>query len=393
MDNVLIFASWYPSRVNFLDGDFVERHAHAIALKYQVTVIFISKDLSLKDKTYDLEIEEKGNVKAYKGFYKEYKSPFSLVRKIVSQYRYFISLHSIYKKIFREQGKPSILHVYIPMKAGIYALYLKMFKGIDYVVSEQHSYYMPASGGYDGRSFAHKYITRQIFQRAQSVHTVSHSLGKILGEKGIINKGFTVIPNVVNDKIFHPAAQKNNDEATKFVTITGNVFHKNTDGIIRALQKVFEKRTDFSIDIIGPVNDLLLQQIEQRPLGDKIIFHGAVPYERVAKIMSDADAMIFFTRYETFGCVIIEANACGLPVIASDLPVIHENITDGFNGMFVASENENELADKIIWYMDNKHQFDKDQISAVTSEKYNYETIAAAFHDFYEKAFSPTKNI
>lgn len=87
MDKLLILASWYPSRVDFLNGDFVERHAKAIALKFDVTVIFISKDHELKDQVYDFEFEEKDNVKSYKGFYKDFNSRFSFVRKIVSQYR------------------------------------------------------------------------------------------------------------------------------------------------------------------------------------------------------------------------------------------------------------------------------------------------------------------
>jgi glycosyltransferase involved in cell wall biosynthesis len=223
------------------------------------------------------------------------------------------------------------------------------------------------------------------------VHTVSKSLGEILIQKNIINRNFTVIPNVVNTEVFKPQSRKPQQQLTRFVTITGNVFHKNTDGIVRALKKVLDKKADFTLDIIGPCPEELKTLAFESGLTEHIKFHGAVSYETVAQIMSANDAMIFFTRYETFGCVIIEANACGLPVISSDLPVIKENISEGFNGIFVQSENENELAEKIIWYMDNKAVFDIKAIASFTANKFNYRKISEEFDEFYKAAFNSGK--
>ena len=391
MDKILFLASWYPSRVDFLNGDFVERHAKAIALLYDVSVIFVSKDLKLKNKVYDFEYEEKDNVKVYKGFYKEYNSNFSIIRKTVSQFRYLRCCHQLYRHVTKKEGKPDFVHLYIPMKAGVYALYLKVFKNLKYVVSEQHSYYMPASNGYEKNSFATKTLIRFIFKNASAVHTVSRSLGDILMKKNIIKKNSTVIPNVVNIEIFKPQAKKSQRLFTRFVTITGNVYHKNTDGIIRAFKKVLNKKNNFTLDIIGPYPGKLKTLASNSGLNDHINFYGAVSYQKVAQIMSANDAMIFFTRYETFGCVIIEANACGLPVIASDLPVIRENISEGFNGIFVQSENENELAEKIIWYMENKDKFDPGTIASFTANKFNYRKISEEFDGFYKTAFESDK--
>jgi glycosyltransferase involved in cell wall biosynthesis len=391
MGKILFLASWYPSRVDFLNGDFVERHAKAISLQYDVSVIFVSKDLQLKNKIYDFEYEEKDNVKVHKGFYKEYNSAFSVIRKAVSQFRYFKCCHKLYRAVARKEGKPDFVHLYIPMKAGIYALYLKFFKNLKYVVSEQHSYYMPESNGYEKNSFLTKALIRLIFRNSVAVHTVSKSLGEILIKKKIVERDFTVIANVVNTEIFKPRPKEFSESSTRFVTITGNVFHKNTDGIIRSLKKVLNKRSDFTLDVIGPYPEELKTLAFNSGLTDHINFHGAVSYNKVAAIMSTNDALIFFTRYETFGCVIIEANACGLPVIASDLPVIRENIREGFNGVFVQSENEDELAEKIISYMENKEKFDPNTIASFTANKFNYRKISEQFDEFYKAAFESDK--
>ncbi len=387
MNKIVILASWYPSRVNFLDGDFVERHAKSIALKNDVIVLFVSKDLQLSNNIYDFEYKEKDGVKVYSAFYKEFDSRFSILRKIVSQFRYLSCFHQLFTRLEGTHGKPGFIHLYIPFKAGIYALYLHFFKKYKYVISEQHSYYMPASNGFEKNSFFTKWLIKKIFEKSSAVHTVSTSLGETLIKKNIIKNEFTVIPNVVDTHIFYAKENEDHKVITRFVTITGNVYHKNSDGIIRAIKKVSEKRKDYELDIIGPGVEDLKILTNKLDLSKFINFYGAVNYEKVAQIISRADAMIFFTRYETFGCVIIEANACGLPVIASDLAVTRENITEGFNGIFVTSEDENELSEKIIWLMNNKTKFDKNKIAFATRNKFNYEEISNQFEMFYNNAF------
>lgn len=385
MYKVLLLASWYPGRVDFLNGDFIERHAKAIALKHDVTVIFVVKDPQLRNKKYDLEYLENEKVKVYKGYYREYQSKFAILSKAVSLFRYLKCTHKLFNLIVRKQGKPDLIHLYIPIRAGIYALYLKIFKKLKYIISEQHSWYMPSSGGYEKSNRITKLFIKSIFRNASAVHTPSEALGRILLEKNIFKGNFYVIPNVVNNTIFYPVTNVANSFNPRFVTITGNVYHKNTDGIIRAFKKVSDQEIDFVLDIVGPYVEDLKTLSEKSELSDKINFYGAVSYEDVAKINQKADAMIFFTRYETFGCVIIEANACGLPVIVSDLPVIRENVTANFNGIFVNPEDEEDLTQKIIWYINHKNEFDKQKIALSAKDKFSYETISRQFDKLYKE--------
>jgi len=384
MYKVLFLASWYPGRTDFLNGDFVERHAKAIALKHDVTVISVVKDPQLKNKKYDFEYQENKNLKVYRGYYRQYQSNFAILNKAVSFFRYLKCTHTLFNLSVQKQGKPDLIHLYIPLRMGISALYLKFFKKIKYIISEQHSWYMPVSGGYEKNSRATKFFIKLIFRNASALHTPSETLGKILLQKKIFKGNYYVIPNVVNNTIFYPADNTQNSSMPRFVTITGNVYHKNTDGIIRAFKKIADQEIDFVLDIAGPCTEDLKVLSEKFALSKNINFYGAVSYENVAKINQKADAMIFFTRYETFGCVIIEANACGLPVIVSDLPVIRENVTENFNGIFVKPEDEDDLAQKIIWYINHKNEFDKQKIALSAKDKFSYETISRQFDKLYK---------
>ncbi len=379
-------ASWYPSRVDFLNGDFVERHAKSIALTNDVTVLFASKDLQLKNNLQEFDYTEKDRLKVYKAYYREFKSPFPFLRKVVSQYRYFKCYHKLYTESVKNHGRPDFIHLYIPFKSGMYALYLKWFKNLKYVISEQHSWYMPASDKYENSPAISKWMIKKIFKNTSGVHTVSRALGDALVQKKLTQSNFRVIPNVVNPNIFFPGEKIPEDGITRFVTITGNIYHKNTDGILRAFKKVLEKRNDFILEIIGPGFEDLQDLASTSGLSKHICFHGPMTYENVAKINQRSDALIFFTRYETFGCVIIEAHACGLPVIASDLPVIRENL-EGFNGIFVPSEDEAALAEKIIWFMENKDAFEQKKIASHAKNRYNYDVVGRQFDNWYQHIF------
>jgi len=96
--------------------------------------------------------------------------------------------------------------------------------------------------------------------------------------------------------------------------------------------------------------------------------------------------MIFFTRFESFGCVIAESACAGVPVILSDLAVTREIIEEGVNGHFVSSENEEQLAAAIRRFIDGRCAFDNRAIAKAAAEKYNYRQVALLMDELYTKA-------
>ena len=101
--------------------------------------------------------------------------------------------------------------------------------------------------------------------------------------------------------------------------------------------------------------------------------------------MQQSDVFVLFTRYETFGCVIIEANACGLPIIVSELEVTREIVSENINGLFVKSEDIADLANKILYMIKNVGKFDPNAISIQTRNRYNYEKVGCRFVEWYQE--------
>src|SRR6185369_7969551 len=69
--------------------------------------------------------------------------------------------------------------------------------------------------------------------------------------------------------------------------------------------------------------------------------------EEMPMIYRNADLFVLASENETFGQVLIEAMACGVPVIASNVGGIPEIISDSYNGYLIPSEDSSILAQKI----------------------------------------------
>lgn len=83
-------------------------------------------------------------------------------------------------------------------------------------------------------------------------------------------------------------------------------------------------------------------------LGDRVMFLGSQKQELLPFLYSAAEMSVLPSRYESFGMAALEAMACGVPVIASDVGGLPSFIQDNKTGFLVPSENETLLAAKIL---------------------------------------------
>ena len=162
-------------------------------------------------------------------------------------------------------------------------------------------------------------------------------------------------------------------------------YQKNPEAIFRAFEIVKKTKAGFQLIVISNENELIRQLSKQYSLEENIEQLSEMRQPEMVKELQKADALVLFSRYETFGCVVAEANACGLPVIVSDIPVMHELVTENVNGIFAASDNAEQLAQKILWFMEHKQNFSSRQIASATAEKYNYAKVGKMFSNWYQK--------
>lgn len=118
---------------------------------------------------------------------------------------------------------------------------------------------------------------------------------------------------------------------------------------IKYLTKVLEKKS-FYIKIIGdgPLKNFLEDSVKSLKLNN-IEFLGKQPHDIVISLISNSKFVIVPSWVETFSMVVLEAFACGKPVIASNIGVLMEIIKNGETGLTFEVGNPIELAEKISY--------------------------------------------
>ena len=98
----------------------------------------------------------------------------------------------------------------------------------------------------------------------------------------------------------------------------------------------------------GELLDTYRDQARAAGIGDRVHFLGPVPHDELPGVLRSADLLLLTTEPpESFGIVLIEAMACGLPTIASEYPGVQAVIDDGETGLLVEPENAEAVAGAI----------------------------------------------
>lgn len=377
MKHILYLPSWFPTRRDPYPGDFIKRHAEAASLYNRITVFYTAIDKNIKE---PLLVEEKvtENFIIYIYYYPSIKG---ILSPVINGVKRFSALRKMYNKIFADSS-PDLVHVHVAYPAGLFALYLKKRKGLEYVISEHDGIYMPGYDNYHVPGKFEKKMVPVIYKNAKKIHAVSKSLGNALVDLKLANTKPIVIPNVVNTDVFQ-YREKERSNIFRFIHISSLINQKNPEGMLMAISLVKKERSDLVLKIIGPAKEKFKKMVKDLSLEKEVVFMGEIPYADVAKEIGNSDAMIHFTRYETFGCVIAESLCCGVPVIVSDLDVTRELVTDGVSGLLVEENKVNDLAEKILFFMKTEFKINSQKIATENQEKFKYDRVGKMFDDLY----------
>lgn len=214
--------------------------------------------------------------------------------------------------------------------------------------------------GFLKRTYSGPFL-KQILRKADKIITVSNfSKEEIVKYYHINPEKIKVIYNGV-DPTFHRVPKSISDQVikkhnlpSKYFLYLGNVKpHKNILGLIDSYKRALSLQPNLPpLVILGKYKNLLtgIPNIKNLMLSEsfnkKIIFTGYLPGEDIPAIYSRASLFLFPSFYEGFGLPILEAMACGTPVIASNctsIPEVAENAA-----VLVNPYSSEELANAII---------------------------------------------
>ena len=371
MNTILWLASWYPSKIAPFDGDFIQRHAKAVALTQPVHVVHVVKDeQGIVCNRLVAEDTQKGNLRETVIYYKPFKTGLKPVDKLISFVTYYRVYSSYLKKHIEKHGKPALVHLHVVMRAGMMALWLQRKYSLAYVVTEHWTgYNRQAAENFYRKNLFFRYVTKMVFRQASLFLPVSNDLARTV-IRDIQPVEYSVVHNVADTSLFYDSNFQ--PPVFRFVHVSSMTFQKNIPGLLRCLNRLLLRPMDWEFVMIGPADEKIKHFSNELGLQQKVSWLGELSYEKVANQMRQASACVLFSRYENLPCVLIEAACCGIPVIAPRLGGTTE-IVDDFNGLLISAGSEDQLLQAMVNMRENYNKYDKKKISDTAAGLFSYE--------------------
>lgn len=379
--HILFLCSWYPNPDEKSNGIFIKRHAQALSLEHHVTVIF-AKSISHINEPVFIKNEEE-NLEEYLYFYPKLKHDLPLI----SAAQKFQNLKSAYKKLLAELPADrivDIIHVNTIFPAAIPALMaLKKYPSAKLFITEHWSGYYPEDGNYKGAIITR--YTKQLVAKAKAVFVISKNLKQAMLTHGL-NSHYHLIHNTVDVKVFKPQPSKTENIGKLQILHVSSLVEreKNISGIIAVAGELQLRNVHFHITIVGKNEGetaAYQKLISQYNLKEKMTFVGFKSPEEVADHMNRADVFLLFSHYEGEPVVVLEALACGLPVISTPVGEVPNMIPSGM-GIVLDSGSVTSCTEALQNY--RRADFNtKEEMKNYISENYSPKAICHGITELY----------
>ncbi|RIX52724.1 glycosyltransferase family 1 protein [Paenibacillus nanensis] len=242
--------------------------------------------------------------------------------------------------------RPDLIHVATPFNLGLCGLRFARKYGIPLIASYHTNFDQYLS--FYNLQWMEKLLWRYMdwFHRdCKAVFVPSASTLSNLAERGWDAKRLTIWSRGVDTSVFHPLADREAllckadiAKTSYLVLYAGRLApEKDVETAIEAFARFQRSVCQESVFVIagdGPSSELLKQKCSEEGVNARFI--GFTEAGELQKWYAAADVMLFPSPTETFGNVVLEAMACGTPVIGADAGGVRDTIQDGVTGLLRA---------------------------------------------------------
>jgi glycosyltransferase involved in cell wall biosynthesis len=343
----------------YLFLEFAKNSRLEIDLISSSTDKFKVKNFSKNIKIHYLDINKKGNI--------HYQSNKDLLKYSWQAYRYA-------KRLMRKK-KFNLVHAFFGIPCG----YIAMKLGLPYIVSLRGSdvpFYNSRFAKLDKLIFQR--LSRRVWQKADAVVANSGDLQKLA--KKTFSGEIVIIPNGVDTKEFRPKKNSRPSSKIKLVSTGRLISRKGYQYLIPALKGL--KNIDLTLVGGGDLRNELEELAKKNKV--EINFIGEVGHNKIVNYLQNADIFILPSLNEGMSNSILEAMACGLPIITTDTGGSKELI-DG-NGFIIKKRSASSIKKVLEKYLKSRQLIRKQgRKSRVIAEYLSWKNVASNYKRIYDQ--------
>nr|WP_241242193.1 glycosyltransferase [Thalassotalea sp. G2M2-11] len=196
---------------------------------------------------------------------------------------------------------------------------------------------------------------------AKGILSVSQALAKKMITMGVDEKKIKVIYNGVDHNKFNQVSERPHPH--EYLLFIGNLKHdKGVIELLEGFAKISSYQSELNLIFAGNgiMKPKLIELAKQYHITNQVIFLGSVDHSEIPMWLNHCRALILPSYHEGVPNVILEAMACGKPIIATDVGGIPEIVDEQICGKIIPAQDDNAIASAIRYI--SEHHWDPSEI-------------------------------
>jgi glycosyltransferase involved in cell wall biosynthesis len=388
--NIFCIPSWYPSITNPVYGIFIKEEIELIA-RYSPDDRFgvslwgqgderfllwasepIKSILKFNSKPASTESRITDNLKEY------FQPAHTWTRRLGGNFKRIIRANQQnLQKFQKEHGPVDLIHVEADYPGSLIAEAISETNKIPYIITSHMSPFP-----FDDLKYTNGQIKpwlRRSLEKAQSIVATSS-----VAEQNIKSHGFknTEIIPIARDLEYFIPGRKGDGDNVRILVIGRLVEQKGIDILLESMRDI-EWSYELRIGGGGELENRLKQKASLNRVS--VSWLGELTREEVLKEMQACDFLVLPSRHETFGNVLVEAAACGKPVVSTRCGG-PEDIINHEIGIICAPEDRDDLKRSIIEMRQNFTKYDPEKVRKSVVDRFHPRLIAAHYRSIYQNS-------
>ena len=231
--------------------------------------------------------------------------------------QYKKSAITIFNKLLETHGLPDLVMIHSSLWAGGALGEILNKNKIPFILTEHLKEFLIPNGF----SIFQKKMIQNTYSMASQILLSSSALKNVISNNFTIHKSkLNLLPNPVDENLF--TLRNIPDSKPHFTIVCISLFRpeKRIDLVLESFHNLFHSGIKVKLKLIGdgPLKHDIENQIQKLGISDLVELPGYLPQNRIVEELHNSHILVLASDIETFGMVLIEAQACGLPAVATD---------------------------------------------------------------------------